>query len=122
MNAERYVNCTPHSINVFASDGKTNVMTFPQSKFIARIEQLPQKEIGRIFAKVPIVDTPAYGQVIGLPDVAGDIIVSMDVAHRLCETRQWSAGKVLVPDTSPDGVVRDDNGQIVGTKRLVKYC
>ena len=122
MNAEKYVNCTPHSITIFTADGKGRLVYIPTSNFVVRVEQLPQKEIGHVSDfRIPIVEAPVYGDVTGLPDEATNIIVSLLVAQQLCENKTWPCA-IYVPDTSPDGVVRDDNGQIVGTKRLVKYC
>lgn len=50
------------------------------------------------------------------------VIVSQLVAVYLKEHQQeYKLRNVYAPDTEPNGVCRNDAGQIVGTKRLIKY-
>lgn len=51
---------------------------------------------------------------------AGTVIVSFIVAPFVAE--QSPELRVWVPDTGPGSVVRDEQGQIVGVRRMVQYC
>lgn len=72
---------------------------------------------------IPVVFQPKY---TGLSHaVSGSIIVSMVVAQWLAPRpdviQQLGITAIYSPDTGPQGVVRNERGEIVGTTRLVKY-
>ena len=53
------------------------------------------------------------------------VIVSMMVAEYIVANNcfwVFDALNIVTPDTSPAGVIRDDNGVIIGTKGLIAYC
>ena len=120
------INCTPHDINLYDSEGKNVIDTYPRSEYEARCEQEPQKQIGWLTTpsgrKVPVFSEQKFGAVTGLPiceeDDCPGIIVSMVVGNRLKEVGSWP-GRVYGPDTGK-GAVRE-KGRIIGTKCLVPY-
>jgi hypothetical protein len=127
MSKYEFYNCTPHDIVLYEADGKTVKRTFPKRDFVLRLDQAapnvaPFQNLG-----VPVVEPPAFSH-HGAKDMlnANDditsetlLIVSMVVGDFFAnkDSQWWMFG----PDTGPDGVVRDEKGQIIGTKRLVFY-
>lgn len=133
IGSSTLVNCTPHPIHVYnvSDDGSTKeiIETYPPSGIVPRLKQTAQEQIDTIPASlegrvVPIYSAPQLGAVEGLPEFAeGEhkpIIVSLLVAQQLRDTKSWPCA-VYAPDTGPAGVVRDDKGQIIGTKWLIEY-
>lgn len=124
-NQTSFLNCTPHALNLYKDNELLE--TIPSSGFIARLTQEPQKDLGKLILKngseFPVISAPTFKEVEGLPTQETnrpiDIIVSMLVAEKL-KTTGWN-GRVYVPDTGPKGVVRDENGTIIGTKNLIQY-
>ena len=95
-----------------------------------------------ISAKIPIKHPVKYSKVEGLDEVINDsinhyrnegfngvphkydFIVSTMVADYLMKNKEkykYSCHKVLVPDTNPGSVVRDEDGKILGVKGLICY-
>lgn len=64
-----------------------------------------------------------FVDVEGLPryQCNNDIIVSMPVGEFLANNRHLYCGAVYSPDTSPASAIRNEQGTIVGVKRLVLY-
>lgn len=127
------LNLTPHDIVVYNEDGTSQLETFPKSGFVARVvSENEQTHLGEICGKVPVYSPQTSGTVEWPSELftathAGDaVIVSMLVAQIFLQSLKerkdpvW-AFPIYVPDTSPTGVVRDDSGKIIGTKRLVQY-
>ena len=68
---------------------------------------------------IPLVKV-TYGEAEGLPrepEPDTYYIVSVLVAQALTNNPKWH-GRILVPDTSPQGAVRDKDGKIIGVKAL----
>ena len=112
----KIVNLTPHDIVVIAEDG-SEIRRYPASGQVARAKT-ETVVVGEIDG-VPVA-RQAFGDVQGLPDPQPDTlyIVSMVVGQALGGSRT----DVLGPDTSPAGAVRDAEGRIIGTRRLVAYA
>ena len=99
------VNLTPHEINLVVGD---EVLSFPPSGEVARVET----------EFIPMSDVFGYnqhGDIEGLPaPQAGDMY--------LVSSFVFAAGNridVIAPDTSPQGAIRNDAGQIVGVRRFL---
>jgi len=109
------VNLTPHDIVVMAED-RTELRRYPASGTIARAAS--KTEIVGELDGVPVA-RQQFGEVSGLPDPEPGTVylVSLVVGQAMKGQRDDLYG----PDTSPDGAVRDAEGRIVGTRRLVKY-
>ncbi len=120
-------NLTPHDIHIkFGSiDGAKMYRVIrrdPQASVVAIAE--PQEIIPETsgLLGVDVVYPPSYSSIRGLPaDSSTNIIVSKIVAEEMVSMQMVWTGLVLVPDTGPDGVIRDDKGRICGTKRLMSY-
>jgi len=117
------VNCTPHDVIVYSNG--VEVMRFPKSQHCIRLVALPPRVIrmfGNSLGTGWVVEPPIYTHMEGAPkDTTKAILVSMPVGQEIAAGRiNWDA-YVFGPDSSPDGAVRDDNGNIVGTKGLIQY-
>ena len=117
-------NHTPHDI-VLYKDGKVVVM-FPPRAPVLRLTQTQTHETHIFMGKntVTVVSPPQY---VGLSDaVSGDILVSQLVAQWLMDhpdvCKSHGITSIYTPDTGPGGVVRNEKGEIVGTKKLIKYA
>lgn len=119
----RFVNLTPHPINVLDISGNT-ILTVKSSGVIARVST-SEKIVGSI-NNIPLVQTE-YGDVIGLPrspEPDTYYIVSILVAQAVKANPELYAkfkGRLLAPNTSPTklGVIRDNNGRIVGVRSFI---
>jgi len=111
----KVINLTPHDIVVVGDDG-TEIRRYPASGQVARVGS--RVEIVGELDGVPVAKHQ-YGEVEGLPapEPGTVYLVSLVVGQALAGTRDDLYG----PDTSPAGAVRDAEGRIIGTKRLVKY-
>ena len=115
------INLTPHDVNVVNADGNITA-TYVRSGVVARVTTV--KEVCGTIARREhdavgtIIKRVKYGSVENLPEPDGETtyIVSMVVAQA-CPGRN----DLVCPDTAPDAVVRDDNGQIIGVKNFARY-
>ena len=111
----KIVNLTPHEVTIYLPSGE--VKRIPPSGVVARVKTF-REEAGTLEG-IPLV-TVRYGEVEGLPKEPEPdtyYIVSVLVAQALVSDPKWR-GKLLVPDTSPQGAVRDKDGRIIGVKAL----
>ena len=110
---------TPHDIVIYDQAGEEVLHTFPASGTVARVVTRADERQGFLMdgfvLPIAILD---YGAVEGLDDWNGDdpIIVSAMVADALA--KQGKTYGVYYPDTGPDSVVRDAEGNILGVRRL----
>lgn len=113
------INLTPHDLTVYLADGTT--LTIPPSGMVARVAQeyvsVGDLDLGGGLA-VPLVATQ-YGAIQGLPDPVDGVFY---ITSALVAQAAWSQGRkdVLAPDTGA-GAVRDDQGRIVGVRRLLAH-
>lgn len=101
------INLTPHDINVVKGDD--DIVTFPRTGTVARVAQ-SSSQINMPGANVPFTRS-AFGDVTDLPAPAQDTyyIVSRMVAD---------AAKDRTDLVVPNGLVRDDAGNIIGCQSL----
>lgn len=112
----KVVNLTPHPINIV--DGKGIIFkTYEPSGLIARVSSYSEP-IGYVDGRVPVF-RQKFGPVY-LPDPEPNTIylVSSLVGQALAQSGR---DDVYGPDTSPQSVVKDSVGRIIGTRGLVKY-
>lgn len=100
------LNLTPHAVRVLLPDGREIV--FPPSGQIARVA-VTLAPFGTLPNGVPLVSSRA-GEVTGLPETDGTIIVSRLVAEAI----RGSNHLVLVPAD----LVRDGAGAVIGCRAL----
>jgi len=106
-------NLTPHKIVVYDSSGERVVLEVEPSDTVARVTP-KQEELFRI-GSVPVAKTE-FGEVEGLPEPkkCTAYVVSTLVLNALKGKRP----DVVAPDTSPQSVIRDEEGRIKGIKRF----
>jgi len=111
---KKLVNLTPHEIRVVGEDGEERLVIPPSGK-VARV-RTEQTTVGQV-NNIPVVRT-MYGDVEGLPEPSENTlyIVSTLVAQAVPYRDD-----VVAPDTSPNGVVRDEEGRIIGVKRFQRW-
>lgn len=107
------VNLTPHSVTIVDDAGK-----------IIRVIE-PTKPAARVSSTVSVVGdvdgipvtVATFGAVEGLPEPQEDTIYIVSLlVQQACPSRN----DLLRPDTGPQNVVRDADGNIVGVKALAK--
>jgi hypothetical protein len=110
-----FVNLTPHSIVLSLPDGSE--INIPSSGEVARVATLPAAPRQVEGVPIPVVPSPAYGDVTGLPaPVEGVAFLVSGLVLSRCGGR----GDVFAPATGPaDGAIRDERGQIRAVSRLV---
>ncbi len=114
------VNLTPHAVNVITASG---TVVYPASGNVARLDSIPRQHCELLSARTGVpVYSAQFTKIIGMPEEkTTDIIVSMTVAQYLqCRIGLWK-GTVFSQDTGPGQAVRNEDGNIVGVKRLVVW-
>ena len=136
VESDRMLNLTPHDINVMVKGGE---VIFKASGAVARVVtetvkcrsmavwkggEGPDDVVGSdALGVVPIpVVRVQHGGVEGLvfPIKAGKpVLVSMFVAQVMRE-QGMNTERVFYPDTGPESAIRDEDGRIIGVRRLVQ--
>jgi len=108
------VNLTPHDIVIYHEDGKTVKLVIRASGQVARATAR-RKKIGEING-IPVYRNE-FSEVEGLPKPKrGVIYIVSSLVQQALKLRGIKRKDIVSPDTSPEGVVRDKNGRILGTK------
>jgi hypothetical protein len=114
MIVAKVINLTPHEIRIGEA-------TFPPSGVVARVATV-QTDAGAVVFDghtFPVVHN-TYGAVEGLPDPEpGTVYLVSTLVLSALEAQGIYRDDVFAPDTSPQGVIRGEDGQIKGVKRLV---
>lgn len=118
---KNFRNFTPHTVKLYLQNG--DVIEIPSEGRVYLIsEQHKCSEITVNGCIVELVSKQIFTGVKGLPDdTTKPIIIPMVVGEYLDTHPSDYKGCYYSPDTSPEGVVRDTKGDIIGTKRLVTY-
>lgn len=135
MSGRRVRNFTPHDLAIYGPGGDTT--TWESEGSVRAIEEDSPKGSATIHEGLAVdLVWREYVGTEGVPALSissreaealrdGDmLIVSLVAAQALKKTGALEAldafgVSVFMPDTGPGGVVRDDEGRILGTKRLV---
>ena len=123
------INLTPHDVVVYDSKGETVLHVFRACGDVARVNSAPQHYVKTIVSSVPVFEAQTFTDIQWPKSVLSDqqnelegVLVSMPVGQQCANNSDESVSfSVYGPDTSPEGVVRNESGQIIGTKRLVQY-
>lgn len=111
----RFVNLTPHSINVVRDDGSI-ALSIPPAGTVARVTT--QQTVVTQLDGIDVVRT-TFGDVDGLPAPQdGTVYVVSTLVLQALKANGVDRSDVVAPDTSPASVVRDDAGHIVGVRRF----
>ena len=100
----KFVNLTPHKINVFASDGVTPLIGIEPSGTVARVAV--QRTIRKTIDDIPVYAT-VYGKADGVPLAPFGV---MYIVSALVRQAMPERSDIL----SPGQLVRDNAGQPIG--------
>jgi len=144
MEIKDLVNLTPHEITIVGEDGKVRAV-IPPSGQVARVKT--EQAVVRYVDNIPVVKS-TISEIEGLPHKCDNCILDCFVEYVFEDGRVYSpdpkdcdqnpltyyivsslvaqvlSGKrndLLAPDTSPNGVVRDSEGRIIGVKRFQRW-
>lgn len=112
-------NLTPHKIAVFGNDGLVLLELEPEPKenwarVNEEVENLYGVYVDETYSKMATVVVKKYTEAnLPEPEYGCYLLVSKMVLDAHPERRD-----LLCPDTGPDSVVRDEQGHILGVKRL----
>ena len=118
------INLTPHEITIVTDAGESRI---PPSGKVARVSQKPRISCGELKCDgdlgvtIPLLEPPQFGAV-DWPEFDKTkyncALVSLLVgqAHEREARHEFPHFTVLSPDTSPDNVVRNDDGTIYGVR------
>lgn len=121
-------NTTPHEILLFV--GNNDVKRFKPENGLRLIAEPQQQVVDSIFNinDIPVVTKQNF---IGFKwdDPAKVpcknnmvLLVSMPVGEYFAAHPELAEYTIMGPDTGPDGVIRDNAGKIIGTKRFILYA
>jgi hypothetical protein len=104
-----FVNCTPHTVNVYSLDGKMLMVELPKGERVARVSATV-----RTVAELNMVVLTAikFGEVLDLPEPRCGV-------HFVVSAMVRQAVPNRLDLCSPGELVRDSAGQPVGCRGLV---
>ena len=133
-NLEKILNLTPHTIvlqflkdNSKGDDKIEEKVEFHPSGIVARCtgnESCQKLQGSSELYGIPIYGRLGFTGVQGLPeDKSIPIIVSEMVARYISENSvdEHARLQVFYPDTGPESAIRNEKGEIIAVKRLLKY-
>ena len=115
-------NHTPHAVDIY-KDGRLFCSFPPSAPVIRLVDDGLLEQTTEEFDGITVISPPNYVETNYTPPFRTRVIVSAMVAEFLV-ARPALAEQfygIYAPDTSPSGAVRNGQGQIIGTTRLVKY-
>jgi len=126
----RLVNLTPHDCVIMQGGGDDPLVrsVIPTHGAVMRVQTGEQRKLGELCPDVPIFSPPEFSDELDWPALDADVdavLVSLLVgqaAKRIAERGYEMPYAVYVPDTGPASAVRDEDGGIVGVRRLVLYA
>ena len=108
-----FINCTPHTIRVVRENGE--VIEIAPSGITVRVNTV--QEIVRDIDGIPVVATRFTDVQLPEPQEKTICIVST-VTLQACRELGIQRDDLVAPDTGPQSVIRDENGQVVGIRRF----
>ena len=120
---QKMLNFTPHKIVLMKEKTRDVIVCIEPQGMPIRLNQqsLAAEPVVVDAALIPCVGAPHYTGVAPMPPADSSIIVSALVAEYLMRAHPTHCRRIFSPDTSPGACVRDDQGRIIGTTRLVRY-
>lgn len=120
------LNLTPHHIVIYPDEPGAKAVLYEKSGIVARLDSTEQTRITTLADGCPVFTPQLFtGLVPSSLDGREGVIVSMVVGEYLSTygiPLDWkNVIQVYVADTSPQGAVRNENGAIIGSRRLVQY-
>ena len=112
--ANKIVNLTLHTLNIYDPDGQDVVMSIEPSGDTARVNSTTVI-VGEING-IPVVKT-SFTAVEGLPEPEpGAVYVTSTLVAQAAHRPD-----VIAPDTGPQSAVRDEGGRIRGVRRFQMF-
>lgn len=124
----KVLNLTPHDVTLL--DDNLNVIAiYPKSGQSIRLISAPQDDVNvQLDNNIPVVNAQKWVGIDQSVEIADDVthlLVSMPVGYYLgnptLDSGKYNKYWILGPDAGPEGAVRNQGGQIIGTHRLVLY-
>ena len=114
----RVMNLTPHELTLVGENGKVLGRIAPTGQ-VARVNtQATKVEAVEINGNsIPVVATE-FGEVIDLPESQDGTIYVVSIL--VVQAVRGLRDDVVAPDTGPESVVRDAQGQIKGVRRFTR--
>lgn len=109
------INLTPHEVRVVAENGMDVI--YPPSGKVARLQTL--NRVISIEGLPPVVQTEVIG-IEGLPAPEPGVVYLTSSLVAQYAARLGRAD-VFSPDTGPESAVRNEQGQIIGVRRLQRF-
>lgn len=112
----KLVNLTPHNIVVFNEKTEEEV-TIQPSGIVARVstKNVPYDEV---YGYGITIYRQEFGEIEGLPEPEDGTVYIVSTIVRQAAKEQGRQD-VISPDTSPNGVIRNEKGEIVAVKHFV---
>jgi len=110
MGKVKLTNLTPHEIVVFDEKGEEIMLKIPPSGQIARGE-VKRRKVGEING-IPVYRV-FLDEVKGVPFCKENTVF---IVSKIVQQEMSHRHDLVSPDTSPQGVVRDNEGKIIGVK------
>jgi hypothetical protein len=105
----KFINCTPHPVMVVGSDNQV-ILTLPKGDVVPRLSETTK--VVEVINGIDITET-IFGDIQDLPEPqTGVFLVVSRLVLSACKDRT----DLLVPN----GVVRDENGNILGCKSFAR--
>ena len=117
------LNCTPHDIHIVVGEQTITYKASPAA--LVRMRSPPQTLLGILPDGVPVFTSQLFVGTEGLPPDPkkySGLIVSMPVGEFLRDHGNPTGIPIYGPDSSPEGAVRNAGGQVIGSRRLVRYA
>lgn len=111
----RYINLTPHALNVKALDGGF-ITILPDAEGPARViyDRLPPEQVTIGGSEVAVAVAGPVKEIIGLPDPQPDIVFI--VAKAVADAAPAHRGDLM----SPGRLIRDEDGKVIGCDGLTR--
>ena len=119
-----YINSTPHSINVYNTDGVQLFVLPPALDIRASSQETVVSCESGVLVVEQVLGEPVIKDMNGTPLMVEDLpatglVVSMIAAAAL---RAYGfTGELLTPNTAPSRVIRDSEGRILGCTGFVQH-
>jgi len=120
---DKILNFSSNVVNIYNKYGTEIIQSIPKEPIPLKVEEDCTETIETTVEGIEIIFSPRYKQLNFEPPNNVDIIVSITVAKHLKKEKAIypNIGHVYTVDYTQEGIVRNNVGGIIGTKRLIRY-
>ena len=116
MQQKKLVNLTKHIVRYYPeTPGLVPATYLSEGEARVAVYHMPCTPIVTDMHDIPLVRRE-FGEVTGLPEPQENVIYI--VSSMVLAAVKYHRRDVVAPDTGPDSVIRDDEGEIIGVKRF----